>query len=175
MKYCTACESELNESEFYSDKRLLSGLSSACKSCLKKRAKKSRLKRRKQIREYMVKWHAKNKASNSITHKKWLSANFSRCKAHQCNAIAKRRFKVLPIPTNDLITLFNSANGKCGYCGTGDYSLGFDHRIPMYSGGEHSISNLIVCCDRCNKTKGKLSEERFKEKCARLNIQLISS
>ncbi|UKA59172.1 HNH endonuclease [Arthrobacter sp. FW306-2-2C-D06B] len=56
------------------------------------------------------------------------------------------------------------ANGqtRCPYCGTTlDYDVGLkpnsaeaDHVIPHSKGGRDTIDNCIVCCRRCNQSKG---------------------
>jgi len=48
--------------------------------------------------------------------------------------------------------------GKCQYC---EKSLGFnastiDHIKPQSRGGDHSWSNLVIACVKCNQLKGNL-------------------
>jgi 5-methylcytosine-specific restriction endonuclease McrA len=31
----------------------------------------------------------------------------------------------------------------------------FDHKVPVAKGGSHDLTNLLVCCRRCNLDKGK--------------------
>jgi hypothetical protein len=37
--------------------------------------------------------------------------------------------------------------------------------MPLYDptsrGGHHSLTNLVVCCERCNQTKGPLTAQEF--------------
>jgi 5-methylcytosine-specific restriction endonuclease McrA len=51
--------------------------------------------------------------------------------------------------------LFATAD-DCAYCGEGmhprDKTL--DHVVPMSRGGSHSLLNAVVCCRRCNASKG---------------------
>ena len=173
MKFCTACKKTLADTCFRPDLRLRSKLSSACRPCINERARRYRKnpKAQARIKAYMKSWLSKHAHSNSLTHKRWLDANKLRCKAHSCNNIAKRRFGVSPIPTDSILRLIE-ASASCYYCGSLE-RLGFDHRIPLFLGGKHDLSNLVVCCARCNQLKGKLSEARFRHKCASLGIPLI--
>ena len=66
------------------------------------------------------------------------------------------------VTRQQLIKCFEEHNGKCAYCGieikkprfTPLDHRGFDHIIPRAKGGEHTISNIVVCCRRCNELKG---------------------
>jgi 5-methylcytosine-specific restriction endonuclease McrA len=67
-----------------------------------------------------------------------------------------------------LLSLYETANGKCKYCGvdvkcrfTPTCLIGFDHVIPKAKGGLHTISNLVVCCRRCNFLKGDRTSDEF--------------
>ena len=50
----------------------------------------------------------------------------------------------------------------CPYCGKGlnESNRHIDHMNPVSKGGLHSVSNLIMCCDRCNVSK---SDKSFDE------------
>jgi len=51
----------------------------------------------------------------------------------------------------------------CHYCNepldTCKWSL--DHAIPLSRGGSHKVRNLRVCCGRCNRRKGSLTNVEF--------------
>ena len=53
--------------------------------------------------------------------------------------------------------LFN--RGICHYCGKkfprGELTL--DHIVPVARGGRSTRGNLVVCCRKCNQTKGMLT------------------
>jgi 5-methylcytosine-specific restriction endonuclease McrA len=51
----------------------------------------------------------------------------------------------------------------CCYCRRrlSPRSFSLDHSIPTSRGGPHSITNLAVCCLRCNETKGTLTTLEF--------------
>lgn len=112
-----------------------------------------------------------DKDRSARLHKKWLKDHPDQAKAHMCNNIAKRRYGTKSIPSKDLIALYVSYARKCGYCGSD--ATGFDHRAPLFSGGTHTLDNLIPCCTDCNRTKGKLSEAAFRAKCVKIGISLL--
>ncbi len=77
---------------------------------------------------------------------------------------AKDSSQPLHYALEDLRVIVNNAIGKpCPYCGVAltisNFSL--DHMEPTSRGGDHCLTNLIVCCDRCNQTKGPLTTQEF--------------
>ena len=38
-----------------------------------------------------------------------------------------------------------------------------DHRTPMSRGGDTGIQNLILCCHRCNRRKGELTDNEWEQ------------
>lgn len=61
---------------------------------------------------------------------------------------------------------------RCAYCGRQMVikddgqslrSFSFDHRIALSKGGDNSIDNLIIVCNRCNTAKGTLPESTFRD------------
>ncbi len=47
--------------------------------------------------------------------------------------------------------IFARDHGRCQYCGSPAESI--DHVIPRSRGGEHTWTNVVACCRRCNTTK----------------------
>src|SRR5262245_46744307 len=70
----------------------------------------------------------------------------------------------LAFDVEDLVFLA-SKETVCGYCHAPlSFDLvRFDHAMPTARGGRHTIDNLAVCCDRCNRLKGRLTAEEFVE------------
>lgn len=57
-------------------------------------------------------------------------------------------------------------NYQCAYCEKDlDKERGphltVDHVVPRTQGGANHISNLVTCCDECNKKKGHLLLDQF--------------
>lgn len=52
----------------------------------------------------------------------------------------------------------------CAYCGHSvedGASLSLDHLKPASKGGSNHESNLVTCCERCNKSRGNRSVRSF--------------
>lgn len=52
---------------------------------------------------------------------------------------------------------------ECHYCGRRLYwfSMTLDHVVPRAVGGPDELSNLLLCCCKCNRKKGALSYVEF--------------
>lgn len=52
----------------------------------------------------------------------------------------------------------------CAYCGHSvedGASLSLDHVLPHSKGGSNHPSNLVTCCERCNKSRGNRGLRQF--------------
>jgi 5-methylcytosine-specific restriction endonuclease McrA len=65
--------------------------------------------------------------------------------------------------TDSVLAKLYSAATNCAYCQikltrrsrkTRQTDATIDHVIPLVLGGQHSISNVVVCCSLCNSKKG---------------------
>lgn len=72
------------------------------------------------------------------------------------------------VTREQLKSIYESANGRCQYCGT-EVSKprlypfdprGFDHVIPRARGGLHTASNIVVACRVCNSRKSASEVKR---------------
>jgi 5-methylcytosine-specific restriction endonuclease McrA len=77
-------------------------------------------------------------------------------KAIRKNASHKRRTKTKQgdVTTKQLLEL--QLNAKACYwcnCSLGRNMVHIDHYVPLSKGGEHTISNLVVACRKCNLAK----------------------
>lgn len=54
---------------------------------------------------------------------------------------------------------------ECHYCGRRMfwYSMTLDHIVPRAVGGPDELSNLLLCCKRCNDRKGAKPYREFLE------------
>lgn len=77
------------------------------------------------------------------------------------SAIARARFKRRTRQRNNhhvsytheqIVSLFNTFNETCAYCGSTD-SLTIDHFIPLSVGGSDNLGNFVPACTCCNVDK----------------------
>ena len=57
-----------------------------------------------------------------------------------------------PIPKDVVDTVWNRDGGKCVYCGSNE-NLHLNHIIPFSKGGDTSVENLQLLCQKCNLEK----------------------
>ena len=57
-----------------------------------------------------------------------------------------------PIPKDVVDTVWNRDGGKCVYCESNE-NLHLDHIIPFSKGGDTSVENLQLLCQKCNLEK----------------------
>ena len=57
-----------------------------------------------------------------------------------------------PIPRDVVDAVWNRDHGKCVYCGSNE-NLHLDHIIPFSKGGDTSVENLQLLCQKCNLEK----------------------
>lgn len=86
--------------------------------------------------------------------------------------MATRRRKYIPRELR--LQVWEKTDSHCWYCGiklgAGDNSYPriphIDHVNPHHNGGEDSIDNLVLACQRCNGDKQGLGLEEYREKLA---------
>lgn len=63
--------------------------------------------------------------------------------------------EVCEITVRDIQRLERRQGGRCAYCkNTSAVTLHLEHVIPLVYGGRHSVGNLVLACEDCNKAKG---------------------
>jgi 5-methylcytosine-specific restriction endonuclease McrA len=53
---------------------------------------------------------------------------------------------------------------RCAYCGKVEIPLTMDHVIPVSKGGQHTASNVVPACLRCNLSKGDRPAPPFRKR-----------
>jgi hypothetical protein len=82
------------------------------------------------------------------------------------HAVQRRRARAEGVTLNynaaDLVWMAEHAKW-CHYC-KNPFALDqlrFDHKTSTARGGKHAVDNLVVCCDRCNRIKGRLIDHEY--------------
>ena len=68
--------------------------------------------------------------------------------------------------------LFDEQQEKCIYCGN-KLSIEYfelDHIEPTARGGEDRFDNLQLLCSPCNKRKGTMTDEEFRDRYSKLDL-----
>jgi 5-methylcytosine-specific restriction endonuclease McrA len=127
--------------------------------------------------------HCRALANNKLYHN---NSNYRQAKIQQNGQITKQRYHndemfrqaTIMRHTTDmqarrakaknqisLQDVINIHGAYCEYCGATE-NLTMDHIIPIARGGQHTLSNLTVACQKCNCSKGaKLLEEWEEYQC----------
>lgn len=154
VKVCTQCKEEKGMIEFaLQGKR---GRKAVCKKCFIERDTTSKQRMQRWLTVGINKDHAKI----------WRHTNPER---HQENR-GKRKSLILStmdgtITKGALSKLIEEAN-QCPYCGDdiSKQNKSVDHIIPLSKGGEHIISNIAICCLKCNLAKGNKILKEWEER-----------
>lgn len=170
---CVKCEKTFDESNFYNDKTKPSGKKPRCKSCDKlSRNKEKRReyekkywsdperkeKRKKQIKKSAI----KNMEHHKRKRKEYLQTDNGLNSQRKAGQVTRCKKADSYIEHVDPLSLYRDQNGVCYMClEQFDFkAMEMDHLIPISKGGKHEISNVKMCCKKCNLKKGaKLPEE----------------
>jgi hypothetical protein len=77
-----------------------------------------------------------------------------------------KRKKYIPSTHSKRQAVLNKSNGHCFYCGC-DLTLEtlhMEHFIAKANDGVDSLYNLVPSCESCNRLKGTLSIEEFRQR-----------
>lgn len=86
----------------------------------------------------------------------------------QLNARAKHykiRHRLSVAAVRDIVL---ESGGVCAWCGQSVVNLPFelDHVIPLSDKGAHSVANLVLSCEACNRRKASLHPATFAQSLA---------
>lgn len=130
---------------------------------------KNKEHKREKDRIYHKKYYQLHKNKRKIYMKKYKSENPIRYKLQKqrynlsekgkiCSTkyvhkrLSRIRNSKFNLSSKDIELIFSKFD-CCVYCGSKE-RLTLDHVIPISKGGETSIKNLVVACQRCNTSKG---------------------
>ena len=160
LKECFKCDGVLPLDDFGLCKRGYAGHMAWCKSCCNE--------------------HAATDARISMTDytKKYRVGNTRYQLQHRNHQQKRRAMKQAgadgTVTTQFMLDLY--AVEYCHYCKkyTPLAKRTADHKQPLVHGGLHSTCNLVMCCSRCNSSKGDKTEQEF-EQCLKLRLSKIQS
>lgn len=116
--------------------------------------------------ELVANYKAWRKAKGS----RWASMSESeRIKYRAGNArrrAIRRGAEFADVTHRDIEALSRHQRGLCVYCQIGG-TLTIEHILPLAAGGAHSIGNLALACEPCNKSKGSATVTEWKFAVAR--------
>jgi 5-methylcytosine-specific restriction endonuclease McrA len=77
-----------------------------------------------------------------------------------------QRISEYGLPKKIRMEILQRDNWTCQYCGANGHGvkLTIDHRVPTWRYNDHTPKNLIVACRSCNSSKGRMSEQEFRDK-----------
>ncbi|AUR90574.1 Cas9-type HNH domain protein [Vibrio phage 1.162.O._10N.261.48.E3] len=170
---CIKCECTFDESNFYNDKSKPNGKKPRCKACdkLSRDPEKRRVyekeywsdpERREKKRQQVKNSIRKNKEKHKKTRSKYLKTQAGINTQRKAGQVTRCKSKGAYIEHVDPLELYTEQNGICYMClEQFDFKdMQMDHLIPISKGGKHEVSNVKMCCAKCNQKKGaKLPEE----------------
>lgn len=156
VRYCGSCDETKLFSEFHKDKSKKFGISSTCKECSIKAARRYYLKNTEHIKETSRRY--------SKTHVPKFSRNIdSRLKS--LHTKARNRNKDFSIPLTDLFDLWKNQSGRCVYTKLPLIATANQFNTVSLDRIDSSIGyvsgNVQLVCAAINKMKQEYSEEMF--------------
>lgn len=129
-----------------------------------------RAENKEQLVLYNRRWRNENKERARQHSRRWRKRNPQKAKevSYRYNANHKlvgrvraqrRRARVRgargTYSAADIQAIYERQGGRCWWCGTDvgtEYDI--DHRVPLVQGGSNDVSNIVVACPSCNRSKG---------------------
>lgn len=177
QKRCTRCGETKFLTEYAPDRRASDGRCSGCRACATKWkrdhpewVKAYHEKRKLTEREKLRAWErGRDREKKNAKNRRYKERNREKMSAQQrdyyrrhpekvIQAVEMRRARIAGAEVSD----FTRAdwerikvlwNFQCAYCGCTPDLLTKDHVVPLARGGNHTASNIVPACHRCNSGK----------------------
>ena len=152
---CSKCKIEKPLKEFHKDKARKYGRDYVCIKCRKEYCDANKEKTRTRSKQH----YEANKEKIQIQHKIWKKNNPDKVRASHNRCGAKRRMTMSEIEfkatTEQVNKLIKDSDNKCFWCDKDipKGELHIDHIYPLSKYKDHTISNLCVSCEDCNRRK----------------------
>lgn len=111
---------------------------------------------KEELNQYKNSWYIKNKDRIIIMRRVYKRNNRDKAQTWGNKRRTMKAKLEHSFTTNDWKTVMSEFNHECAYCGE-EKKLTQDHFIPLYSGGEFTINNVIPACINCNSSKSNKS------------------
>lgn len=149
----------------------------ACVECLRgRRRNRDRKKYKNQSEEIKAKnreYYRLNKEKRRESIRKWQVENPEKYRLMMQGVCARRdaRRKEAKgtFTTKELGALHENYRG-CPYCGSLG-SVTIDHVVPLSRGGTNWITNIQLCCQTCNTSKGNKTHDEYMQYKSRESAQ----
>lgn len=192
MKICAKCKEQKPKSDYYPKASAKSGFRSRCIECERvdraltaesaaiyrkekveqKKAydKKRRAEKAAAIAVSKRLDYEKNKERYDLYRKQWAKDNPEKQIAISKAASFRRRAAMIgKISTREFNEWVESQPKNCYWCEKKNLEkYEIDHYYPLSKGGSHSIDNLVISCQRCNRTKHAKDPHEYAAKFGRL-------
>lgn len=131
--------------------------------------RKNAPKYKEKMKETVRNWYLNNRERVKETSAKWREANRDllrkrareRYHANHDQYLAKNRrrrdlvrgAKICDFTGAQWTFVKEAYSHRCAYCGNHSERLTIDHVIPISKGGDHTLSNIVPACRKCNYAK----------------------
>lgn len=163
MKKCARCEMTKSIDCYWRDGKSPDGYGYWCQEC----QQEYRKEHRDMYLEHSKRWARNHPEKVRENQKRWVLNNPEKSKESKKNWNNKNYYKILnyrvreregmtdEITKEEYEEIISSSGGVCFYCRTEltNENRTIDHYVPLSRGGEHSISNIVCCCNSCNSSK----------------------
>lgn len=182
--HCKECRKNKYESEKEQILKRVKNYRDNNRELIADRKKKFAKDNREKIAEYKKQYQTKNKIKISIKKKQYHQNNKSkileyhnnyrktengRAVVNNLNMKRRQRERCGDVTAQQLLMLQQNAN-NCYWCNKSlkNKKVHIDHYVPLSKGGEHTLSNLVVSCDKCNLSKGSKNPDDFAKSIGKL-------
>jgi len=113
------------------------------------------------MREYRKKRYRDSPDHEAEINRQYREKNKGKWANYRDKYHARKRANGGSYTHDELDTLYKSQKGLCWWCGEFvGLTFDIDHRIPVSKGGTTDISNIVISCRKCNRSKNdKLPHE----------------
>lgn len=151
-KQCTRCQTDkpATVEYFIKDNRNKSGIGSACRVCVNKKARETYYEKIEERHAYYKTDRAREIVRKSKSRPEY--KRLHRMSEQRRRALARQLPHDLTVEEyKDTLEYFNHS---CAYCGLSGIPLQQDHVIPVIAGGGYVKDNIVPACSTCNQSKG---------------------